>query len=106
MSEIPIVIASAVRTPIGRFGGSFSSLPATDLAATAVKSALKRAGLDPSDIDTVILGMARQAGARPNPARQVAWHSGVPQETTAFTSNMACASGLKTIQQAADDIRL
>ena len=106
MSESPIVIVSAVRTPIGRFGGSFNNVPATELAAFATKHALAQAGLSPEDVDTVILGMARQAGARPNPARQVAWNSGVPEHSTAFTTNMACASGLKTLQQAADDIRL
>ncbi|MCP4092682.1 MAG: thiolase family protein [Planctomycetes bacterium] len=106
MASSPIVIASAVRTPIGRFNGSFSQTPATDLGATAVSAALAQAGLDPSAVNQVIFGMGRQAGAKPNPARQVQFGAGIPQEATAWTVNMACASGMKTIALAADEIRL
>ena len=106
MASSPIVIASAVRTPIGRFNGSFSQTPATDLGAAAVTAALAQAGLDPSAVEQVIFGMGRQAGAKPNPARQVQFGAGIPQEATAWTVNMACASGMKTIALAADEIRL
>ncbi|MDP7062104.1 MAG: thiolase family protein [Planctomycetota bacterium] len=106
MASSPIVIASAVRTPIGRFNGSFSQTPATDLGATAVSAALAQAGLEPNAVEQVIFGMGRQAGAKPNPARQVQFGAGIPQEATAWTVNMACASGMKTIALAADEIRL
>ncbi|MBZ0266824.1 acetyl-CoA C-acetyltransferase [bacterium] len=95
MSSVAIV--SAVRTPIGRFLGTFSDIPATDLGIAAGRAALERAGVDPADIDEVILGMARQAGAGPNPARQVAIGAGVPDTAPAFTVNQACASGLKSV---------
>ncbi len=101
-----IVVLSAVRTPIGRFGGTLASLPATALGEAAARAAITRAGLDAEDVDSVIFGMARQAGARPNPARQVQWRSGVPREGAAFTINQACASGMKALQLAADELRL
>ena len=106
MASSPIVIASAVRTPIGRFNGSFSQTPATDLGAVAVSAALEQAGIDANAVEQVIFGMGRQAGAKPNPARQVQFGAGIPQEATAWTVNMACASGMKTIALAADEIRL
>lgn len=105
MSSSPIVIAVATRTPIGRFNGSFSRTPATELGAVAVEAALAQAKLDPEAVDRVIFGMGRQAGARPNPARQVQFGAGIPQQATAWTVNMACASGLKTLALAADDLR-
>jgi len=106
MASSPIVIASAVRTPIGRFNGSFANTPATDLGAVAVTAALQQAGLTPDSVEQVILGMGRQAGAKPNPARQVQFGAQIPESATAWTVNMACASGLKTIALAADEIRL
>jgi len=106
MNNSPIVITAAVRTPIGRFGGSFASLPAPDLGVVAVQGALQQSGLEPADVDRLIFGMGRQAGAKPNPARQVLWGAGIPQERTAFTVNQACASGLKCLQLAADELRL
>jgi acetyl-CoA C-acetyltransferase len=105
-SSVPIVLASAVRTPIGRFGGGLASVPAPALGETAVRGALMRAGVPAEDVDLLIFGHARQAGQRPNPARQVAIRSGIPQTATALTTNMACASGMKALQQAADEIRL
>jgi acetyl-CoA C-acetyltransferase len=92
-----IVILSAVRTPIGRFGGSFKDVSAVDLGVAAAGEAMKRAGVAPDQIDEVIFGQARQAGNRPNPARQILFHSGIPVERTAFTVNKACASGMKAI---------
>lgn len=105
-SSVPIVLASAVRTPIGRFGGGLASVPAPALGETAVRGALMRAGVPANDVDLLIFGHARQAGQRPNPARQVAIRAGIPQTATALTTNMACASGMKAVQQAADEIRL
>lgn len=92
-----VFIVSAVRTPIGKFGGSLSKLSAVDLGVTAVKEALNRAGIDPSAVDEVIIGNARGAGNGPNPARQIGIRSGIPQEVPAYTVNKACGSGLKAI---------
>jgi acetyl-CoA C-acetyltransferase len=101
-----VVVLSAVRTPIGRFGGTLASLPAPALGEAAAKAALAHAGIEAADVDAVIFGMARQAGARPNPARQVLWRAGVPKERVALTVNQACASGMQALQLAADELRL
>lgn len=101
-----VVIASAVRTPIGRFGGALSSVPAPALGAVAVRAALERARLEPADVEALYFGHARQAGCGPNPARQVLFRSGIPVTSPAATVNQACSSGLKAIQLAADDVRL
>ncbi|MBI3927540.1 MAG: acetyl-CoA C-acyltransferase [Armatimonadetes bacterium] len=101
-----IAIASAVRTPIGRFGGALCRLTAVDLGVVAVKEALRRAGIEPGEVDLVIVGLARQAGCGPNPARQIGVRSGIPPEVPAYTLNQACASGLASIVQAAQNIRL
>jgi len=92
-----IVILSAVRTPVGRFGGSFQETSAVSLGVAASEEALKRAGITPDQVDEVIFGQARQAGNGPNPARQILYRTGIPIERTAFTVNKACASGLKAI---------
>jgi len=92
-----VVILSAVRTPIGKYGGAFKETSAVSLGVSASGEAMKRAGVSPDQIDEVIFGMARQAGNRPNPARQVLYRSGIPVERTAFTVNKACASGMKAI---------
>jgi len=92
-----VYILSAVRTPIGKFGGSLASLTAADLGVVAAKAAIERAGVQPEQIDEAIIGNARQAGGGPNPARQISIRSGVPQEVPAFTVNKACASGMKSI---------
>ncbi len=105
-SENDIVIAGAVRTPIGRFGGAFASLTAADLGVSAATAALSRTGVPASSVDEVILGCARQAGTGPNIARQIAWRSGIPAATPAYTVNKACGSGLKTILLASAAIRL
>jgi acetyl-CoA C-acetyltransferase len=94
------VVAGAVRTPIGRFGGALAGLSAAELGAAAAREALARAGLEPGDVQETIFGCARQAGGGPNVARQVAWRAGVPQEIPAYTVNMACGSGLKAIDLA------
>ena len=84
-----VVVAGAVRTPIGRFGGALSALTPAELGATAAREALRRAGVAPAQVEDVLFGCARQAGAGPNVARQVAWRAGVPQEVPAATLNMA-----------------
>jgi len=92
-----VYILSAVRTPIGKFGGSLASLSAADMGVAAAKTAFERAGVQPQQIEEAIFGNARQAGGGPNPARQISVRSGVPQEVPAYTVNKACASGLKSI---------
>jgi len=100
-----VVVAGAVRTPIGRFGGSLSALTPAQLGAAAAREALSRAGVAPGQVDDVLFGCARQAGGGPNVARQVAWRAGVPQEVPAATINMACASSLKAIDLAYRAVR-
>ena len=90
-------ILSAVRTPVGKFGGSLASLTASDMGVVAAKAAIERAALPPQEIEETIFGNARQAGGGPNPARQISIRSGVPQWVPAYTVNKACASGLKSI---------
>jgi acetyl-CoA C-acetyltransferase len=92
-----VYILSAVRTPIGKFGGSLASQTAVDLGVVAAKAAIERAGVQPHQVEETIFGNARQAGGGPNPARQVSIRSGVPQEVPAYTVNKACASGIKSI---------
>jgi acetyl-CoA C-acetyltransferase len=92
-----VYILSAVRTPIGKFGGALASCTAVDMGVVAAKAAMERAGVRPEQIDETIFGNARQAGGGPNPARQISIRSGVPQEVSAFTVNKACASGMKSI---------
>jgi acetyl-CoA C-acetyltransferase len=99
-----VYILSAVRTPIGKFGGGLASLTAADMGVVAAKAALERAGVNAKLVGETIFGNARQAGGGPNPARQVAFRSGVPNESPAFTVNMACASGMKSVALGAQDI--
>jgi len=99
-----VYILSAVRTPIGKFGGSLASLTAVDMGVAAAKAALERAGVQPQQVDETIFGNARQAGGGPNPARQISVRSGVPQEIPAYTVNQACASGMKSIALAYEEI--
>jgi acetyl-CoA C-acetyltransferase len=101
-----VFILSAVRTPIGKFGGSLASLTAADMGVAAARAAMERAGVRPEQIDETIFGNARQAGGGPNPARQVSVRSGIPQEVPAFTVNKACASGMKAIALAYQAITL
>lgn len=97
MSNSDIVIASAARTPVGSFNGVFANTTAHELGAIAIKAALERAGVDPKDVDEVILGQVLSAGEGQNPARQAAMAAGCPQETTAWGLNQLCGSGLRTI---------
>ena len=106
MNSNDIVIISATRTPIGKFGGQFASISAVELGTTVAKSAIEKGKVDPSLIDTVIFGQVLQAGIGQNPARQVALNSGLPHTSTALTVNEVCGSGLKSILLAAQAIRL
>ncbi|MFH5923320.1 acetyl-CoA C-acetyltransferase [Roseomonas xinghualingensis] len=99
-----IVIASAARTPVGSFNGAFSSLPAHQLGAVAMKAALERAGVSASEVDEVILGQILTAAAGQNPARQAAVLAGIPVERTAFGINQLCGSGLRSVALAAQQI--
>jgi len=99
-----VYILSAVRTPIGKFGGSLASLSAVDMGVVAAKAALERAGVQPPQVEETIFGNARQAGGGPNPARQISIRSGIPQEVPAYTVNKACASGIKSIALAFNEI--
>lgn len=93
----PIVIASAARTPVGSFLGAFANVPAHELGAAAIKGALERAGVDPKDVDEVIMGQILTAGSGQNPARIAAMAAGIPQEATAFGLNQLCGSGLRAV---------
>ena len=92
-----VVILSAVRTPVGKFGGSFKDTNAVSLGTVTAVEAVKRAGITTDHVDEVIFGQARQAGNGPNSARQILCRAGISEEKTAFTVNKACASGIKAI---------
>ncbi len=102
----PIVVTHALRTPIGKYLGSFADLSAADLGASVVASLLAQAGLDPARVGELIFGNGRQAGGGPNVARQVSVRAGIPVEAPAYTVNMACGSGLKSLHLAAESIQL
>lgn len=99
-----VVIVSAVRTPIGNFGGVFKNTSAVQLGVMAVKEAVSRIKLDLSEIDEVIIGNVLQAGLGQNVARQIAINSGIPNSVPSYTVNKLCGSGLKSIQLAAQSI--
>ncbi|WP_179352306.1 acetyl-CoA C-acyltransferase [Winogradskyella vidalii] len=101
-----VVIVSAVRTPIGSFLGSLSTVPAPQLGATAIKAALEKANLKPELVDEVIMGNVVQAGTGQAPARQAAIYAGLPNTTPCTTINKVCASGMKAVMQAAQAIQL
>jgi len=101
-----IYLIAAVRTPIGKFGGGLASLTAPQLGTASAKATIERSGIDPRVIDEVIFGNARQAGVGPNSARQIAIKSGLRHEVPAYTVNQACGSGLRSIMNGADQIRL
>lgn len=100
-----IVAISAVRTPIGSFGGTLRDVPAYDLGAAAIRSGIERSGIEPAQIDKVIFANCRQAGNGPNPARTAAVKGGVPTSVPVFTINMACPSGMKSAMLAAHELR-
>jgi acetyl-CoA C-acetyltransferase len=101
-----VYLAGAVRTPIGKFGGTLASWTAADLGVAAAKESLKRAGIPAEKVNDSIWGCARQAGGGPNVARQITYRAGIPEMVPAFTVNQACGSGLKAIILAAQEIML
>jgi acetyl-CoA C-acetyltransferase len=103
--ELEAVILSAVRTPIGKFQGMLSSISATKLGAIAVKAAVERAGIDPKDIEEVLLGSVVQAGLGQAPARQAGLFGGLPATVSATTLNKVCGSGLKAVMLASQAVR-
>lgn len=92
-----VVIVSAARTPVGSFSGAFANTPAHELGAVVISDALKRAGVEPSDVDEVVFGQVLTAGTGQNPARQAAMDAGIPESSTAWTLNQVCGSGLRTV---------
>jgi acetyl-CoA C-acetyltransferase len=94
------VIVAAARTPVGSFGGSLASLPATALGTVVVKALLERTGLKPEQVDEVILGQVLTAGVGQNPARQTTLHAGLPHAVPAMTINQVCGSGLRAVHLA------
>jgi acetyl-CoA C-acetyltransferase len=106
MTSRSVVIAEPVRTAIGAFGGTLKDVPAPDLGAVAIRSAVERAGLKPDDIETVAMGNVIQAGTKMNPARQAAVQAGLPVTVPAMTVNRVCGSGAQAIVSAAQEILL
>src|SRR5688500_15766046 len=101
-----VLIVGAARTPIGRYGGAFRSVHPAELGAVAARAALERARVDADLVDEALFGHARQAGAGPNPARQVVRSAGLPDSVPAQTINKACASGMQSIAAGAQSIIL
>src|SRR5215204_2528982 len=101
-----VVVVSAARTAIGRYGGSFRNTHPADLGAAATRGALQRAGIADESIDEVLIGHGRQAGSGPNPARQVGRRAGLPDTVPAQTINKACASGMQAVATGAQSILL
>lgn len=106
MNNKEVYIVSAVRTPIGSFGGALKDFSATQLGAIAIKAAVERAGILPGDIQDVLMGCVLQANLGQAPARQAALFAGLPNEVSCTTVNKVCASGMKAIAQAAQSILL
>ncbi len=101
-----VVIASAARTAVGSFGGSFANTPAHDLGAAMLKEIVARAGVDPSEVSETILGQVLTAAQGQNPARQSHINAGLPQESSAWTINQVCGSGLRAVALGAQHIQL
>ena len=106
MNQSEVYIVSAVRTPIGSFGGSLKDVPATKLGAAAIKAAIEKAGIKPSQVDEVLMGCVLQANLGQAPARQAAKFAGLPDSVVCTTVNKVCASGMKAIAQGAQSIML
>ena len=106
MDPSEVVIVSASRTPIGRYGGSFRNLHPAELGAVATRAALAQSGVAPAAVGEVLMGHGRQAGSGPNPARQVGRRAGLPDDVPAQTINKACASGMQAVATAAQSILL
>src|ERR1700728_3095268 len=106
MDKREVYIISAVRTPIGSFGGALKDFSATQLGAIAIKAAIEKAGIKPSQVHDVLMGCVLQANLGQAPARQAAKFAGLPNEVACTTVNKVCASGMKAIAQAAQSILL
>ena len=106
MTTSEVVLCHPVRTAIGAYNGTLKAVPATDLGAIAVRETLARAGLDPAQVDSVVMGNVIQAGNRMNPARQAALNGGLPVSVPAMTINRVCGSGAQAIASAAQEIWL
>ena len=106
MADTDVVLCHALRTPVGRFGGTLKSTPATELGAVALRAVLERSGLDPAEVDGMVMGHVVTAGAGMNPARQAALHGGLPKSVPAMTVNRVCGSGAQAIATAAQEVRL
>jgi acetyl-CoA C-acetyltransferase len=104
LSRTPVIV-SATRTPIGKFLGGLSSLPAPDLGSIVIREALRRASVDPAEVDEVIMGHVVQGGAGQAPARQAAIRAGIPGTVPSVTINKVCGSGLKAVMLAAQSIK-
>jgi acetyl-CoA C-acetyltransferase len=104
MTGRDVVILGAARTPIGKFGGAFKDVHATELGAIAARAAIARAGIDAADVNEVLMGHGRPAGVGPNPARQVGHRAGIPDASPAYTINKACAGGMQALASAAQSI--
>ena len=100
-----VIIASIVRTPVGSFGGTLKDVPAVKLGALVIKEAMKRAGIEPGQVENVVMGNVLQAAQGQNVARQILIHAGIPQEIPAMTINKVCASGLRSVSLAAQMIK-
>ena len=101
-----VYIVSAVRTPMGSFGGALKDVPATQLGATAIKAAIEKAGISPDAVDEVLMGCVIQSNLGQAPARQASKYAGLPDKVVATTVNKVCASGMKAIMQGAQSIML
>jgi len=106
MSLPEVVIVSAARTPIGRYGGAFRNVHPAELGAVATRAALNRGGVPADQVDELLMGHGRQAGSGPNPARQVVKRAGLPDSVPAQTINKACASGMQAVAAGAQSIML
>ncbi len=106
IDEKSVYIVSAVRTPIGKFGGVFANIPAPELAAHAIRAAVERAGLTPKDIQAYVMGHVIQAGVGQHSARRAALLAGIPEHVNGFVVNMVCSSGMTAIWEAAKMIMM
>jgi len=106
MTHKQVVLCSPVRTAIGTYGASLKDTPATELGATVIRGAVERSGLDPSQVQAVVMGQVVQAGARMNPSRQAAISANIPVDVPAMTVNRVCGSGAQAIASAAQEVML
>src|SRR5581483_10588315 len=106
MTRSEVVLCAPVRTAIGTYGGALKAMPAPQLGAAAIRAGIERAGIKPSDVDSVVMGQVIQAGAKMNPARQAMIAAGIPVGVPALTVNRVCGSGAQAIVSAAQEVML